>query len=86
MATVEAAGVGAQQPFHARDQVGPGGLDDEVEMVRHEAIGMDLPTGLDAGFAEGVEEPLPIEVVTENEFAMVTAVQDMVNRSWILDA
>jgi hypothetical protein len=35
---------------------------------------MDLPTGLDAGFGEGVQKSLPIGVVAENEFATVTAV------------
>ena len=47
---------------------------------------MDLPTGLDAGFGEGVKELLAIGVVAENEFATVTAVQDGVNRTGILNA
>jgi len=47
---------------------------------------MDLPAGLDAGFGEGVKEPLAIGVVAENEFATVTAVQDVVNRTGILNA
>ena len=83
---VEATGVGAQQPFHAGDEIGLGCLDDEMKMVRHEAAGMDLPTGLDAGFGEGVKEPLAIGVVAENEFTPVDAVQDVVNRTGILNA
>lgn len=47
---------------------------------------MDLPTGLDAGLGEGVQKPLTIRVVTENEFATVPVVQDVVNRTGILNA
>ena len=86
VAAVETTGVGPQQPFHAGHEVGLGGLDDQMKMIRHETIGMDLPTGLAAGLGEGVQKPLTIQVVAENKFATVTAVQDMVNRPGILNA
>ena len=54
-------------------------------MVRHEAVSMDLPAGLEAGFAEGVQEPLTIVVIAEDEFAMIAAIQDVVNRAGVLD-
>ena len=57
---------------------------------------MDLPIRLDASFAEGFEEPLPVRVIAEDGFAPVPAIQDacpavaserrrMVNRAFILN-
>jgi hypothetical protein len=47
---------------------------------------MDLPFGLGTGFPERVEETQAVGVVAEDGFAPVTAVHDMVNRTFVLDA
>jgi hypothetical protein len=83
---VEPPRVSPQKPFHPRHQIGLRRLDHQMKMIVHQAIRVNLPTGLDAGFGEGVKEPLAIGVVAENEFATVTAVQDVVNRTGILNA
>ncbi len=43
VAAVEPARVSAQKPFHARNQVRLGRFDHQVKMIRHEAVGMNLP-------------------------------------------
>src|SRR6266545_5137101 len=48
VAAVEPARVSAQKPFHARNQVGMGRFEHQVKMIRHEAIGMNLPARLAA--------------------------------------
>ena len=86
VAAVEAAGVGAQEPFHARDQIGPGRLDHQMKMIFHEAIGMHLPGSFGAGLREGFEETPAVEVVLEDGFAAVAAAHDVVNGAGVLDA
>ena len=45
VATIEANGIGAQQPLHAGHQVGLGCLDNQMKMIGHQAIGMHQPIG-----------------------------------------
>src|SRR2546430_11597123 len=40
---VKPRGVSAEEPFHAQNEVRQRRFEDEVKMVRHEAIGMNLP-------------------------------------------
>ena len=60
---VEAAGVSAQQPFHPGDQIGPGCLDHQMKMVRHEDIGVKLPARLGASLGERLDETPAIPLV-----------------------
>lgn len=86
VAAVEAAGVSAQEPLHADDEIGLGRLGDEMKMVSHETEGVDLPAGLFTGGAEGGEEGLAVGVVAEGGFAVVAAAHEMVNGPGVLDA
>ena len=56
LAAVKPRGVGPQQPFRARDQVGFRNFDDQMKMVAHEAPGMNQPVGFAAALAEGFNE------------------------------
>ena len=75
----EPAGVGAQKPFHSRDQIGLGRLDDQMKMIRHEHVGVDLPAGLGARLAQGFDKTLAIRLVLEDRFAAVAAIHDVVH-------
>ena len=85
VAAVEAVCIGAQEPAHAIDQIGFGRFNDEVKMVAHEAIGMHLPAGLQAGFSECLEEILAVNIVEIDVFAPIAAAQHVVNGTGILD-
>ena len=50
-----------------------------MKMIAHQTDSMDLPIRLDARFAEGFEEPLPVSVIAEDGFAPVPAIQDVVH-------
>jgi hypothetical protein len=84
VATIEARCVRAEQPLHARDQVGAVRLDNEMKVIAHEAIGMDLPCGLGAGLAQSFEESFAILVIAENIFTPIAATHDMINRAFVL--
>ena len=56
-----------------------------MKVVRHETIGMHLPTGLLAGFAQGLEKAA-VRIVLENPFAAVPAVHQVVNGARVLDS
>jgi hypothetical protein len=58
---------------------------EHVTMLQPEAEGLDLRGRLGAGLGEGVEGPLMIVISVEDEFAAVTSVHDVVDRSGRLD-
>jgi hypothetical protein len=43
---IKARGVGPQESSHARDPIGPGRFHDQMKVMVHQAIGMDLPVCL----------------------------------------
>ena len=56
-------------------QVRLGRFDHQVKMIRHEAIGMNLPAP--ARLAHGLDKPLPVAVVVvEDRFAPIPTVHD----------
>ena len=78
--------VGTQQPLHAGAQVAPRRFHNEMKMVIHQAIGMNLPPSSPAGLGQQLKEELPIGVMSKDCFAPVTAAKHMIDRARILDA
>jgi hypothetical protein len=75
---VEAGGVSPQQPLHAEAQVGPRCFNDQVKVVAHEAVIMDLPTCAFAGLVQCLEEEFAVFVVVKNVVAMISPVHQVV--------
>ena len=69
----------------AWDEIRARRFDHQMKMRFHEAIGMDLPVGFGAGFGEGGQKTLPVQVVVENGFAPVPAIHDVANGPRILN-
>ena len=86
MPQVEALGVNPQVPFHAGDPIGPGGFQDQVEVVAHEAIRMHLPLGRLTGLAQRGQKARAVFVVPENLLAVVSAIHNVVNGARIFHA
>jgi hypothetical protein len=57
-----------------------------MKMIRHEDIGVNLPARLSASLAQRVDEALAIRIIHEDQFAPVTAIHDVINRTSILDS
>ena len=70
---VEAAGVGAQKPFHPGDQIRLGRLDHQMKMIRHENVGVNLPVRLGASLGQRLDKALAIRLVFEDRLAPVAA-------------
>ena len=79
---VTGAGVGAEAPFYADDEIGLGRFGHEMKMITHETPRMELPTGFLAGFTEAVEEPAAIRIVVEGGFTPVPTIHQVVNGPW----
>jgi hypothetical protein len=62
MPGVESQGIGAQQPAHARHQIPVGGLNDQVKMIAHQTIRVNLKTGLRARLGQGLDKILPVHI------------------------
>ena len=81
MPPIKTRGVSGEQPLHPGHEVGLRGFDDQIKVIPHETIGMNLPTGFPAGVPQCIEETTAIGVVEENGFAVVTAIHDVINRA-----
>jgi hypothetical protein len=57
-----------------------------MEVIAHEAIGVNQPIGLQASLVEGAEEQLVIHIVAEDGFASIPSIHDVVNRSGVFEA
>jgi ABC-type uncharacterized transport system involved in gliding motility auxiliary subunit len=64
---------------------GPWGvLQDQMKMVKHQAVGMHLPPGLLTSFTQRVDKPLSILVILENLLTPIPTVHHVVDRTLIL--
>jgi hypothetical protein len=63
MAAVEGLRVDPIQPAHAADKVGFGGLDQEVIMIAHQAVGVAAPALLMNFLCQSLEEGVAIGVI-----------------------
>jgi hypothetical protein len=52
-------------------------------MIPHQAVGVDWPAGLGAGFGEGLQKATTIRVILKNRLAPVAAIQDVIDRAGI---
>ena len=84
VADVESLGVNPQQPFHPQNQVGLGWLHDQMEVMAHQAIGMELPLGLAAGLAQRGQKLLAVFVVPEDVLTLVPTVHHVIHGPRIL--
>jgi len=57
-----------------------------MKMIRHEDIGVNLPTRLGASLAQRLNEALAIRITHEDQLAPVTAIHDVINRASVLDS
>jgi len=83
---VEPNGVGAEQPTHFLDQIRIGGLYDQVKVIAHQAIAVELPAGLLTRCGQSVEEVLPVNVIQENVLRAISSAYHMVNGTGELNA
>jgi len=79
VAAVEVSGVEPLEPLHAPVEVGLRRLDEQVEVVPHEAVGQALPRAALDDVADAVEEPDPIARVEEDRQPHDPAVEDVVD-------
>src|SRR5207247_10118733 len=66
-------------------QVRLGRFNHQVEMIWHEAIGMNLPARLAARLAQSLDKPLAVDVVAADSFAPVPTIHDVVHGPWVLN-
>src|SRR5207249_10661642 len=81
--------LGSPRERHSRllphgNQVRLGRFNHQVEMIWHEAIGMNLPARLAARLAQSLDKPLAVDVVAEDIFAPVPTIYDVVAGPWVL--
>ena len=85
MPPVIAAGVSSQEPPHARGQIGPRCLHDQIEMIAHQTERMDLPFGLRTDFAQRRQKKSAVLIVDKNSLPLIASIHHVINRSLKLD-
>lgn len=83
---VEADGVGGLKPADGAAEVGPGGLDQQVVVIGHEAVGVNAQAEFIAGFLECGKEGEAIVVVAKDGAPLVAARGDVVESPGKFDA
>ena len=81
MPPVIAARVSSQEPPHARGQIGPRCLHDQMEMIAHQTERMDLPFGLRTGFAQRRQKQSAILIVDKNSLVLIASIHHVINSS-----
>lgn len=84
VSVVEPDRAGAQEPFHAGDQIGVGRLGDQMEMIAHQAPGVHLEGGLLASLGQRLDKVLPVHAAPKNILLAVPTAHDVVNGARVL--
>jgi hypothetical protein len=84
VAVVEPNGVGAQQPAHSFHQIRLRRFCDEMKMVSHQTIGMNLPGSFRASFGQSFQEIVAVNVRQKDVFATIPAAHQVVSGAWKL--
>src|SRR4051794_1598484 len=79
MEAIEGGGVGGLEPAQADDEVWLRSLPEQVIVIAHERPGMNASAGARTRLAQRLKEKVAISVATEDVFAAVAAVEDVVN-------
>jgi hypothetical protein len=83
---VEELGVNAVQLPHTEREISVRGLDEDVEVIGHEAIGVADPVVAFVDVLEGVQEVLTVRVVLKYRLLLVAAGSNMIDGAWIFYA
>jgi hypothetical protein len=86
MAPIEVVRMGAVQPMHPNCEVGVWRLDQQMEVIRHEAIRATCPGALEDDLFHHGEESPTVEIVEEDVSALSAAGRQVVDRSGRLEA
>ena len=58
----------------------------EVKVIHHQAVGVDLPAGLAASFAQRVQKALAVLVVLKDRIPAVASIHDVVDGARVLNS
>jgi hypothetical protein len=83
---VEVVRVPAVQPVHADREVGVRSLNQQMEVIRHQAVGRTQPATLVDDLGQYCEEPAPVDVVEEDGPTLGPARRHVVDRVRRLEA
>jgi hypothetical protein len=79
---VERAGIAAVQVAHPLVEVGFRRLDDEMEVIAHQAVHVQLPLVTLCDTAEEADEEATVLVVDDDRCVIVAACDDVVDGTW----
>ena len=78
---IEAGRVGAEQPLHAGDEIGLRRFHDQMKMIAHQTVGVNLPPCLAAGLGQGNQEQPKVPRTAKDLLTAIPSIHHMINRS-----
>jgi hypothetical protein len=78
---IKAFGVNAQQPLHPDHQIGLGRFHDQMKMIAHQTVGVNLPPCLAAGLGQGNQEQPKVPRTAKDLLTAIPSIHHMINRS-----
>ena len=79
-------GISREESLHPHAEIGPGRLEQEVQMVIHDDIAEQLPSAAHNGALQTGDQSPPIRVVADDLLTGVAPRHDMVDGALVLDA
>jgi hypothetical protein len=81
MALVKHLGIPATKVTHAEAEVRGGCLDDQMEMVRHQAVAEEMPATVSGNVMQQAEKRAVIARVTEDRLTAIPPLPDVMDAS-----
>jgi hypothetical protein len=76
---IESLGIDPVQLSHAYGKISIGGINEEMVMILHQAVGMAEPIVPMGNMLKGVQEHLSVLIVFENCLSLVSSARDVID-------
>ena len=86
MPRIVALGICSQKPLHSSDQRRFWRFHDDVKMISHQAIPMDLPFCLITRMAQRFKKSFPVLDILEDRLSAIPTAHHVIDRSLVFDA
>jgi hypothetical protein len=85
MPLIESLRIHTVQLPHAYRKISIGGINEQMVMIVHQAIGVAEPIVPKGNLRNRIEEHLSVLIVPENCFSFVSSARDVIDSSWKFD-
>jgi len=82
VALIESLGIDAVQLPHAYRQISVGCINKQMVMIVHQTVSMTEPVVSMSNIRKGIQEHLPVLIVSENCLSLIPSARDVIDSTW----